>query len=491
MRKYLYLILFLFAISLTGCGAKDVTYDTEVTTDSDSAKGQDMPEESSGGTLAQTLGIEEDMWKEEIGSGVVNAAVEIPEGTDMYTQEVTEHYYTPEEQKKIAEYFLDEDTIQVNKNKVISKEWVQKRIDYCAGYIDSVEQAEREYFEGTGRQHSPERLSSIQETFSDEIDRLMNLMNEVPNISGVSETIPDYSENYYIGRKGDVKYTLSFDMEEETNTSSWTLEAMNSNDFSSEQMPEGTASWHEPGFSSSDNENICDMTREEACAKAKELCEQFGITDMEVVVASDLMFYIQTGDTAPYEYNGYYIVLVRHINGVAVDSATYRYHRADEEIFDANSTERTYDREKVVVELNDKGIISMTYEGCMAAKEAGNAVKLLTYNQIQEIFRKELSGLEEKRVFKHLYLMYARVADETKTDQHCYIPVWCLSEAPLREVMDFGYDESGIFTETTPDEIICLNAMDGSRIDPDKAGFVYYSTPKDHTYGFEFNWGNN
>lgn len=491
MRKYLYLFLMLCTIFLVGCGTKDIVYDTENTVGNNTSEEQVEPEESSGGTLAQTLGIEEDTWREDIGSGVINAAVEIPKVTDMYTQEVTEHYYTPEEQKKIAEYFLDADTIQVNKNKVISKEWVQKRIDYCSEYIDSIEQAEREYFEGTGRQHSPERLSSIQETFSDEIDRLTNLMNEVPSISDVSETVPDYSENYYIGSKGDVAYTLSFDMEEETNTSSWTLEAMNSNDFSSEQMSQGTASWHEPGLSSSDEENICDMTREAACARAKELCEQLGITDMEVVVASDLMFYTQTGDTAPYEYNGYYIVLVRHINGVAVDSATYRYHGADEEIFDAKSTDRAYDREKVIVELNDKGIISMTYKGCMTAKEAGNAVKLLTYDQIQEIFRKELSGLKEKRVFNHLYLVYARVADETKTDQHCYIPVWCLSEAPLCEVMDFGYDESGIFTEVTPDEIIWINAMDGTRIEPDKAGFVYYSTPKDRTYGFEFNWGNN
>lgn len=478
MKKYLYLILILCAISLAGCGTKDVVYDTEETVGSNTSQ-EETKENSKGTPLAQTLGIEEDMWKEEIGAGTntvsISAQIVIPEVTDMYTQEVMEHYYTPEEQKEIAEYFLDADTIRVNKNKVISKEWLQKSIESYYGSIESNEQ----YFKSIGAEDSG--WSGDKKILSDEIQRLTDLMDEAPSIKDVSETAPDYSENYYIGSKRGVEYTLSFDMEPETNTSSWMLEAVNGNDFSSKQISEVATTWHQSGFDLSDNENICEMTREEACAKAKELCERFGISDMEVEAAPNLMFTLQPGqsgvdDYAPY-YDGYYVVLVRKINGVALEDDIEYYDRKDGGNFNAASTEKTYDKERVIVELNDKGIVAMTYEGCVTAKEVGNEVKLLSYEQIQEIFRKELSKLEEQWVFRRLYLKYVRVIDEEKTDQYCYIPAWLLSSESLSDKA----------TASINDGMIWLNAIDGSRIDPVKAEFACYNTVNS-LQGFEFNW---
>ena len=475
MKKYLCCILILCVISLTGCGTKEVVYDTEETVSSNNDE-EEAKETRRGTSLAQSLGIEEDMWKEEIGAGsdTVTMYVKfvIPDTTGMHTQEVTEHYYTPEEQKEIAEYFLDADTIRVDKNKVISKEWLQKKIEFYGGAIETYEQQAKERFEDDGTEL--DWVPGEKKRFSDEMERLKDLIDEAPSIKDVSDTTPDYSENYYFGSKGGVEYTLSFDMEPATNTSSWKLEAVDGNDFSSKQISEIATTWHQWSLDG-DDENVCEMTREEACTRAKSLCEQLGITGMEVETAYNLMLTYQQelfSEEAyvPY-YEGYYVVLVRKINGVAVEDDIKYYSGS------AATTEQSYDKEKVIVELNDKGIIAMTYQGCMTAKEVGNEVKLLSYEQIQEIFRKELSKLEGKWEFIRLYLKYVRVMDAEKPDQYCYIPAWLLSDESLIDTAEAGIN----------DGMIWLNAIDGSRIDPEKAGFVYYSTPKD-LMGFKFNW---
>lgn len=490
MKKYLYLVLLFCAMSLTGCGTRDVVYDIEGTVDSNTAEEGTEPAESSGGTLAQTLGIESNTWKEHIGSGkdtvFVNAKVTVPEVADMYTQEVLEHYYTPEEQKKIAEYFMDADTIQVNKKAVVTKEWIQKRLDYYSEILEFEEEESSPYF-------SKEYITML----TNEKKRLEDLINEAPAMDDVSDTVQDYSENHYVGSKGDVEYTLSFDVDEETNTSSWTLEATDGNDFSVDEIEPQYKPWHEAALFY-EGDNICEMTREQACAQAEELCEKLGISDMKAVGICDLQFYLARGGeddfrefgpasvyNEAYEFNGYYIVLVRKINDVAVDSTIYDGNGI---YLDTNTMEKPYDKEKVTVELNDKGVISMTYEGCLTAKEVGNAVKLLSYDQVVEIFRKELEDLgKEADTWRSLSLVYIRVADEAETDQYCYIPVWCLSRDQLFGGITYG--PSASFGTTLADYTIWINAIDGTRIDPDKAGFVHYTTPNEYNKDMQAYFG--
>ena len=481
MKKYLYLILILCAISLTGCGTKDVVYDTKDSVNSNTAEGETASVESSGGTVAQTLGIEEDKWREEIGSGAdkiyINAKLEIPEVSDMYTLEVSEHYAAPEEQKKIAEYFLDTDTIRVNKNKVISKEWLQRRLDYLRGRM-----VNEEYYDSSDEEYAKSLHNN--KVLSNEIDRLTELINDAPNVSDISETVKDYSENYYLGSKGDVEYTLYFDMDEGNNISSWKLEAVDGNDFTSKKISSEVKKndWRGAWFGEQDeHENLCAMTREQAEKKAEEICGQLGISGLKIEVINDLVIYLERGQEGiieseyevPYELNGYSVVLVRDINGVSVDGVTY-YHE-DGRYLDRETTEKPYNMEKVVIEFNDTGIISMTCEGQMSVKETGNAVKLLSYEQIQEIFRKELSGIQmgEEGKFTYLYLMYKRVRNEQMPDEYCYIPVWCLSTEKLYELAGLGIT-SGIFVGADVSDVLFINAIDGNRIDPEKAGFVDY-----------------
>ena len=493
MRKCLYLILLFCTISLTGCGAKDVVYDIEKSAE-DNTAGEETetketkPKADSGDTLAAALGITDNHWKETIGSGTdaifINADVEVPNVSAMYTLEVSEHYYTSEEQRKIAEYFLDADTIRVNKDKVITREWLQKRLDYCNDTIEFLEN-EAERCENNGQPMEAAQVSAQKKMLSNEKKRFTDLMNAAPAVSDVSETVQDYSENYYIGSKDGVEYTLSFDVDEERNASSWTLEAVDRNGFSSEQVGQSVNLYG--GVSSYYSDNICEMTKEEACSKAEEWCEKLGIYGMKAAAVCDLVFYSgshkedivsQEDFDKFYTDNGYSIVLVRDIKGVAVDSIEYHV----DTYLDTETTARAYDKEKVVVELNDKGLISMSYVGGLNVKEVGNAVKLLSFDQIQELYRKELKSMDtgEDRKMGYMYLGYTRVADESKPDEYCYIPVWCLSRYNFHRTLRYGIDESGALSVGTLEDTIFLNAIDGSRINSDKAGFAHYINPKEY-----------
>lgn len=245
MRKYLCMIIMVCALCLTGCGKEEVAYDTENAAKTAGNEGWQAEEKSNGETLKQTLGINEDKWKETIGSDknqiVVNAKIEAPDVSAMYTMEVSEHYYTPEEQKKIAEYFLDADTIRVNKDRVVTKEWAQKRLDYCNNCMQAIEGGE------------DERLM-----LSHEKKRLTDLVAESPALSDVSEKVQDYSENHYIGSKGGVEYTLSFKVREEEHISSWSLEAVDGSVFSSEEVTNRKI-WYN-GATNASGENQCNMT---------------------------------------------------------------------------------------------------------------------------------------------------------------------------------------------------------------------------------------
>lgn len=437
MKKY-FLSIMLCVISLTGCRTKDIAYNVN-----ESADGMaENSIESRGTMLSETLGIVNNNWKENIGTGVntefVRAVVEVPEVTAMYTQEVTEHYYTPEEQKNVAEYFMDADTIRVNKEAVHTREWVQERLDYFSFAAEPDEDFLFAYY-----------LKDLNIMLSNEKKRLESLVNEAPAMDDVSDIVKDYSENYYIGSKGSMEYTLSFDMDEETNTSSWTLEAVKYK----------TELHKAPAFDLQDN--IKEKDKEELCRKAEKICEELGISGMKVA-----------GIVKYYSINGWHILLMRNIGGVAVDSTLYN---GDGIYLDTNKAEKPYDKEMVIVNLNNQGIVSMTYQGCLTAKEVGNPVKLLKYDQVLESFRKELGESGEKaETWKTLSLVYARVADEKEPDQYRYIPAWRLHTDGFLEGTGYGDDPAGLFHSTPVEYTFWLNAIDGSRIYPEQAGFIHY-----------------
>ena len=475
--KNLLLAGIILGVMLTGCGKRDVAYNQD-------DNGAAVEEDASGESLSEALGAG-NTWQEQIGSGTdtifVNAKVQIPGVKSMYTKEVSEHYYTPEEQKQIAGYFMDADTLKVNKEEVVTKEWLQKRINYCEQRLEAEEENDSAY-------KSPKEYLTM---ISNEKKRLEGLMDSAPSVNDVSETIKDFSENDYVGKKGEIEYTLSFDMDEATNTSYWKLEAADGNDFTDGEIStEYYFDWRvaAPLY---EGDNLCQMTKEEAGKKAEQICQEIGLTGLKAVEVTNLEIFLKgegsemmnipsdtwNGQNAGFEMNGYYVMLTREINGVPVANSLYH---GDSMYLNTEETEKPYDREMVILEFNDKGIISMTCEGAMQEKATGKPVKLLSYEQVTKLFRQELMKLEEKTdTWRYLSLVYIRTKSEEDPNSHCYIPAWCLSLDKIYGGTVYSDDGEGTLDSTLVSHTIWINAIDGSRIDPDEAGFVHYITAQE------------
>lgn len=447
-KKWILEIMVLMLL-LTGCGKEEVVYDVE-----NSSENQIVEEEGhssgimTGDSLSERLGITTTVWKETIhsdgGEVYVNATIDVPEASNMHTLEVSEHYYTPEEKKELVKYFLGEDDVKVNVDRVETLEWAQKRIEYCDNAINN------EY---------NSREKSFVNMFVNEKEELM-LRSNLPLKKDVSEAITDYSENHYICEKDGVEYTLSFDMNEEENRSYWSMVALSEEDFPDKRF----YPLYRPDAAEN---NLCQMTEEEACKKAETICDELGLTNMKAVSVQDLLIHgnVLASDLSEQSrHNGYYIVLARNIDGVSVD---YKRYYEKNIYLDTDTIINGYPPEKVVIALNDNGLIEMTYEGCLTVDDMGSSVKLLEFEQIREIFRTELEKLsEESQTWRGLSLEYIRIENASNANQYRYIPIWRLSS-------DEPYDELG---HSPAYYNIFINAMDGSRIYMEEEGGIYYTT---------------
>lgn len=434
---------------LAGCGKEEVMYDVENPSDNQSVEEETHSSGTmTGDSLTEKLGITDTAWKETIysdgGEVYVNATIKVPDVSNMHTLEVSEYYYTPEKKKEIVEYFLGKDNVKVNIDRVETLEWAEKRIEYCDNVIND------EY---------RSREESFVNMFSNEKEELM-LRSNLPLKKDVSETITDYSENHYICEKDGVECTLSFDIDEEENRSSWSMVALSEEDFPDKRFY--------PLYQPNDAENnLCQMTEEEACKKAETICDELGLTNMKAVSVQDLLIHgnVLSSDLSEQSrHNGYYIVLARNVDGVPVD---YKSYYGENIYLDTDTTINGYPSEKVVIAINDNGLIEMTYEGCLTVDDMGSSVKLLEFEQIKEIFRTELKKLpEETETWRGLSLQYVRIENESNANQYCYIPVWRLSFDSPYDELDHNAAYNNIF----------INAMDGSRIYMEEEGGIYYTT---------------
>ncbi len=443
----------LFFLLLGGCGKQEVEYNIEPSSVDEQSGGVKTTElERTSGNLTEQMEIASTVWKETLSADgediYVNATIEVPNVSEMYTLEVSEHYYTPEEKKKLVEYFMGTDNVKVNVDKVPTKEWAQKRIERCNNVVGS------DY---------PANEGSYAKSFLNEKKRLEGMMSTLPAKEDVSDVITDYSENYYICEKDGVEYTLSFDLNEDENRSSWSMVAQNKKDY-----PDGML--YPIYYLDDADDNLSEMTKEEACKKAETICQEVGLSDMKVAAVHDLMIsqtVFASDSTEPSRKDGYYIVLTRSIKDVVVDWTSYY---GEDAYLDTESLINGYAPEKVVIAISDSGLLKMTYEGCLTAGVMGSPVKLLDFEQIQKIIRSELQNTEvETNTWRGLSLKYIRVQKETESDQYVYIPAWCLCVAETYEKLDSDLEAYNIW----------VNAIDGSRIDLKEEGMIHYQTIDD------------
>lgn len=195
-NKKIYICVFLLLIVLTACGRKEVVFDEEEIT----SNGEAIAEGDSDETLKGSLGIgDEWKWSEEIqiNNEKVSIAAEImvPDVADMYTMEVSKHYYDAEDKKKTVEYFFDADSIKVDLEEVPTKENIKADIEKCNTMIEAESQADIS---------DANKIALL----NSERKRLEALMNAAPDTNDMKEEPDDYSQNYYKGTRDEMEYKL-------------------------------------------------------------------------------------------------------------------------------------------------------------------------------------------------------------------------------------------------------------------------------------------
>ena len=430
-KSILCMVTFLMITALWGCGKKDVVYDE--------GKNTQTQEKANGGSLLDTLGVgEEKMWKEDVQGVEVSATYHIPDTTNLYTMEAEKYYVTKEDKKRIAEYFMDPDTIKVDKDLLPTRESIQQEIDSNKEYI----------------KESPDLDEDTLALYDSEEALLTQQLETVKDPEEISEDAGDYSEDFYIGSKDGTEYSLIFFADKDRNRSRWQIYADTQDmDYGADGSPVET-------------ENKCSMSREEAEQRAVKICQELGMPEMTPFCVYPLLWttYDEEAENGigTEERNGYVIELSRSIEGVPADIMRY---------FEWNATTSVlhYSIEQVEVALTDDRVIDVFYDGMMTEGTAEGPVKILNMEQIKDVFRQEIAKNPENEdiQWRDLSLKYVRMNNPDNPDGFRYIPVWCLSQEYQEDTI-----KSTIWTSTSP--YIMINAMDGSRIDLEKEGTVLY-----------------
>ena len=425
-KRALFIITGLWIAALTGCGQEEVIYGEDTALE----QGENIDENHASGTIRDLLEMgDEEVWEETIEGKEetirVKAKIKVPDAANFSTMTATKYYLTKEDKKRIAEYFMDADTIKVDTRYVFTKEQIQEQIDYSKESIEEFSVTE------------PLDFNKLRAGYEERcMEKLEQQLASAPNNSDeIKEEPEDYSANHYIGSRGNVEYSLDFEADlyadAPSDICSWSL---------SREEDESTQS-------STNKETI---TQQQACSQAERICEELGLADMMVINVED---YAEEDISL-----SYVIELVRGINGVEVDGNPYGVL----EPYNEEETAVTpYKPEKVRIGIDALGVSFISCENCMKGGEIGDTVKLLSYSQILEVFRRELETMETEKgekslMWMRLELSYLRVADESDPNLFYYIPVWRLGRR---------LEDSYLTTDN-----IWINAIDGSRIYPEEVG---------------------
>lgn len=460
--KGLYVVILFFLAVLTGCQRREVVYEEEGAASSSDS----IMEKENGGSLLNTLGIgDEQIWEENIPLEdaviAVEAEVVVPDVSELCTLEVSQYYYTAEDKQRVAEYFLDRDSIKVDREKVQTKESISKDIQTCNALLEQ---------EADDDSPDESYMAAVQR----EQKRLENLLGNAPDASSVTEDVGGYEQDCYLGTKNGIPYSLDFNICREKNTSSWVLRAQEGDSFVTEgEKWQGFIQFANETMPVAEvKENLCD--KEKAVGQAKKIVEELGL-NLCVAEIYDVYWGLEDNRT---ECNGYQIALTRQIGGVAVDNVSYMKSYHENTYLDAETMKQAYDKENIIITLNDKGIYSVECYGILSEGELSGPVRLLGYDQIKEIFRQELNKFKTGVVditFRGLELTYIRISNPERRDTYTYIPAWRLAQ--------WGLDN--MYAIVSSD--IWINALDGSRIDLEEEGAISYTVLdiQDESYRLE------
>lgn len=457
---------------LSGCERKSVVMDPELISDTkedgqeadNSTEKASSEEEVSDGTkeIRKMLGMGDDwVWSTSLDtqSGPVNihARILLPATNGMQVVKVKKKFYSGQDRKRLLETMLDKDSIRLDVEHPCfpTKHNLQSKISAFQKAVNALEGKE-------------DRRVEEQSVFKYNIEKYQELLASAPD-SVSPEDLGDYSYNYYIGSKDGTSYRVCFKSDEDLNISEMKMQNTQLD------MVNGLQSWNYYVLDNIYNENICSMTEDEALAKAKEFLYTLGINDMKCEKISYLEFYKPAEDIEgdkneqpidQTETNGYEFIFSREIVDVAIDNTIYL---TEGQNMSMGMVPFVYAPEKIVIDINDSEIFKFEYFGIAEETSERSEVKLLSYEQIKDIFCQNILDFQKTDIlgnlpeYKYLMLDYARISDPEDKNVFSYVPVWKLG----------SYYEDDIHSHSTFfGTQIWINAIDGSVIDPQKEKYT-------------------
>lgn len=456
-----FLIIGAMGMVLSSCGRKQVEYQedgrADVHSDTDA---EALEEESRGGDIESQLELGDDRsWKETIHhiQGTVgdanymeydidmNAHINIPESNNMYTMTCQKWYLSAEDKKRIMTYFVDESNLKFDIASPQTKEVFQSYIDYINEYplADTTYISENE-----------DEVAVFVQSLQDIITYYEEKKEESCSEEELYSKPLDYNGCGYEGKTADgITYLFNFWSDAERNRSAFRINRRNYDDEGNLVVPK----------------EKLELTDEYAAAKAEEICSDLGLEGMCVCsVQSE-----QQGVTLGSESNVKYVVdLCRKIDDIPVDITAYIYEKnkvGDMDDFRVRLYDKSYSREYVKIIFDEYGLEYMFACGMVKNCQVENPVKLLGFEQVKSVLRKEL---EERQVRSDIYewkvmdLIYLRIENKDSEEELRYIPVWRL----CANSGIFGDENAAAAVSVPTYMLVFVNAMDGSIIDLDEAG---------------------
>lgn len=454
MKKIKSLVYIFLLVFLAGCGRKEVEYIEDTAT-------EDSNLDVSMDNVYDKIGCM-DTWEEIIDAEKgkkINAEVIVPEvrGMKIIDVENTDYVNNPQNQENFITNITKEQVYYYDFERVpkivIEKELedIQERIETYEANGDPVDSWYEQY------RNEQERYEKAPEDY-------------VP--------VVEYDTYKYLFSYNDMNYTIEFYNTGHGKGDLIHMELHDSNQVFGEVDEDTYISVQEDSYLLEDNR--CSMSLDEAHKLAKEFVDGLDVGEFSNACTNYIKCYCYKGDLEEIYNDGYIFHFTRTIDGISADGNMYTNNqniyneavdtaKANGLILDEYSAleyEQTA-MEEIIIYINDKGILDMTYHSpATLGEKTTDNVALLSFDNVKKSFSYVIDEKDyyDYTNFTHMELTYFYYHDYD-AKKVVILPVWRLTdEEPTN--MFLSYDA----------QCIMVNAVDGSVID---IGSQLYNTRTD------------
>lgn len=437
---------------LAGCGKKNVDYDIDGSKGNKDSGGlqdkYDIPQSYDGSIATGDSGLKE--------ITVKVSDISVPDTAIMYTEKLSKNDTGQEGRKKAAEAIFDKSKgIYAYDEDNMTKADIEAQIDSWETYKKNL---------GTDADHIKEANDAIAE--------LQDKLEKAP------DTYPaagDYSALRYLGTIGEHEFIFTPPNDEDTDYSLELKEDIMSYRAPDEPMDSIRSGQYIELNRSVENGNAgaaeaqkavneCKYSEQEALEIAEAFLKNVGCNDMSLSSTSALAWdYNDFYSTVETNVDGYYFTFNHMIKDQSIGEGLYAWNVDN---FTQIHAEVTIPTDSCTIVVDDNGVIGADWTNNLSSEGEPEAAELLSF---KELMKRADSSIPEyyakystqyKSIeYNRLQLCYCLRQGEQEGEFE-YVPAWIFTQ-----VEEYTDDNGNVEDESNPDQMVVLDATDGSYID--------------------------